>query len=114
MRASRIEGVGGGMGLGSNRAASAKKGSSKPAVKKAIKNAKKAKPLAEPKSAVKVKPPAKTKPAPPNMAKAEEQLYSTMSRGGSGSLVKKRIPRIFNSKNESASGKASRPLPKKK
>lgn len=56
MRASRIEGVGGGsMGLGSSRAASSARGSSKPAVKKALKNAKKTKPLAEPKSAVKVK-----------------------------------------------------------
>lgn len=56
MRASRIEGIAGGMGLGSNRAASSARGSSKPAVKKALKAAKKAKPLAEPKSAVKVLP----------------------------------------------------------
>lgn len=57
--ANRGEGLGGGsrgMTLGSGRAASAKKGSSKKAVKTAIKNAKKAKPLAEPKSAVKVLP----------------------------------------------------------
>lgn len=55
-------GIGGGsrgMTIGSGRAASSPRGSSKKPVKQALKNAKKAKPLTEPKSAVKVKPAAK-------------------------------------------------------
>ncbi len=113
MRASRIEGVGGGskgMTIGSGRPASTKKGSSKKAVKTAIKNAKKAKPLAEPKSAVKVKSPAKTKGNPYDNTKSLEGLFSSVSRGGEGSLGgKSKTARTFMSKNPSASGKASRP-----
>lgn len=69
MRASRIEGVGGGKGMsfGSGRSASSAKGSSKKPVKQALKNAKKAKPLAEPKSAVKVKTAAKQLPGKKDM-----------------------------------------------
>ena len=46
------------------------KDAAKKTIKQAVKTAKKSKPLAEPKSAVKVKPPAKTKPGKPNEAKA--------------------------------------------
>lgn len=56
MRTDRPETAGGGMRIGSGRSASSSRGSSKAVVKKAIKTAKKAKPLAEPKSAVKVLP----------------------------------------------------------
>jgi hypothetical protein len=105
MRSDRIESIGGGgRGIGGVRGASGR-GAVKPTLKGR---------LAEPKSAVKVKSPAKTKPAPPNETKALEKLYSTVSRGtGPGN---KRTSRIFNSKNPSASGKASRPVvaPKKK
>jgi hypothetical protein len=82
--ASRGEGgVGGGsrgMTLGSGRAATPKKSSSKKPVKQALKNAKKAKPLAEPKSAVKVKPAAKQKPNKPNAAKTTFKNDSSRNR----------------------------------
>ena len=129
MRSDRIESIGGGgrgtgMRIGSGRAASSARGSSKAAVKSALKNAKKTKPLAEPKSAVRVKPPAKTKGAPDNPAKAKEKEIRSVMRswnpitgledGGPVTAGKSRLVRVAKSKNPSASGKASRPLPKKK
>lgn len=54
MRTDRPETAGGGMRIGSGRGASSARGASKKVVKAALKTAKKAKPLAEPKSAVKV------------------------------------------------------------
>ncbi len=58
------------MRIGSGRAASSARGASKKVVKKALKTAKKSKPLAEPKSAVRVKPAAKQKPNKPDAARA--------------------------------------------
>jgi hypothetical protein len=58
------------MRIGSGRGPSSAKGSSKKVVKAALKNAKKSKPLAEPKSAVRVKPAAKQKPNKPDAARA--------------------------------------------
>ena len=92
-------------------------------VNAALKTAKKAKPLAEPKSAVKVKNPAKTKPAPSNSKKMNQKTYnSTIERYerkhfseppyndmGPELTIAKRNMRIINSKNKTAPGKASRP-----
>jgi hypothetical protein len=94
------------------------KDSAKKAVKKAVKTTSKSKPLAEPKSAVKVKPPAKTKPAPQNRAKmnskSDSSFYRSMDEMGNfedGPIAvgKARDMRIINAKKQSASGRASRP-----
>ena len=96
------------------------KDAAKKAVKKTVKTASKSKSLAEPKSAVKVKPPAKTKPAPINTAKMSDKTYKSMGRYENKQydarfpepqydVGKARDMRIYNSKNPSASGKASRP-----
>jgi hypothetical protein len=52
------------------------------AVSKALKAAKKTKPLANPKSAVRVKPPAKTKPNKPNASKLKAMEHNTRYRAG--------------------------------
>jgi hypothetical protein len=121
-RTDRPEVTGGGAsrGIGGVRGASGR-GAVKPTLKGK---------LAEPKSGVKVKPPAKTKPAPQNSEKIFRQNVSSWQRGQNSPSANKpkfatdentftskaRQGRIINSKNPSASGKASRPVvaPKKK
>ena len=79
--------------------------------------------LAEPKSGVTVKPPAKTAPAPQNSEKTFRQNVSSWQRGqgkGAGNpkfgtdensfTSKARQGRIIDSKNQTASGRASRPV----
>lgn len=77
------------------------KDSAKKAVKKAVKTAKKSKSLAEPKSAIKVKLPAKTKGNPPDISKAGSKMIESVARAGGpkGPLGKARDARVFNSKN---------------
>ena len=88
------------------------------ATKKLVKQIAKNKPLANPKSAVKVKLPAKTKGASYNAVKGTEKYTSSQRRSwgpetgyeeGPLSPGKLRDVRIRKSKNPSASGKASAP-----
>ena len=87
-------------------------------VKPSIKAAQNAKPLANPKSGVRVKPPAKTKPAPSRDNKNLDAKFNSWARNWSPEdpeasaafLIKNRISRIENSKRQTASGKASRPV----
>jgi hypothetical protein len=86
--------------------------------KPSLKAAQKAKPLATPKSGVRVKPAAKPKAAPYNTEKATQNVANSNRRSwnpetgyeeGPLSAGKLRNARIRNSKNPSASGKASAP-----
>jgi hypothetical protein len=103
--------------IGAGVKAAAKAAGAKPS----LKAAQKAKPLANPKSGVRVKPAAKTKPAPINTAKMSEKTYKSMGRYENKQydarfpepqydVGKTRDMRIYNSKNPSASSKASRPV----
>ena len=62
------------------------KDAAKKTVKKALKTAKKTKPLAEPKSGVRVKPAAKQKPNKPNEAKAFSKANDSAGRAYNRSL----------------------------
>ena len=87
------------------------KDTAKKSVKKAIKTAKKSKPLAEPKSAVRVKPAAKQIGNPYNYTKSWEQVLSSVSRGGVGSTTgKARDARVLMSSKAVSSKKPSRPV----
>jgi hypothetical protein len=86
--------------------------------KPSLKAAQKAKPLANPKSAVKIKPPAKTRGASYNTAKGTERYVSSQRRSWGpetgyeeGPLFPGKLKdvRVRKSKNQSASGKASAP-----
>jgi len=77
--------------------------------------------LAEPsKASVKVKPPAKTKPAPLRLEKNVEQEWSSINRSwnpfeggladGPMAIGKSRAGRILRATNQSGSGKASAPI----
>jgi hypothetical protein len=67
-------------------------------VKPSLKAAQKAKPLATPKSGIKVKTAAKQIGNPPNLTKSTEEMYSSASRGGvgKGPLGKSKTARKFN------------------
>ena len=71
--------------------------------------------LMEPKSAVNVKPAAKPVGNPPNLARAEGRQIDSVARGEGvkGPLGKARDRRVFTSKNQTGSGKASRPVESK-
>ena len=89
----------------------ARSNAKKAEAKAAVKAAAKRKPLANPKSAVRVKPAAKQVGNPRNDVKAWESVLSSASRGGAGSnLGKIKEARKMMSKNPVASGKASRPV----
>ena len=79
----------------------------KAADKKAFKEIAKKKPLATPKSAVRVKPPKKTIGNPPNLAKAESSYVDSVARAGGvkGPLGKKRDTRVFTSKKPTGKSK---------
>ena len=78
----------------------------KAADKKAFKEIAKKKPLATPKSAVRVKPPAKTVGNPPNNIKAWESVLSSASRGGVGrTMGKTKDARVANSKKPTGKSK---------
>ena len=95
------------------------KDAAKKSTKQAIKAAKKSKPLAEPKSAVRVKPAAKTRGAAPDRAKSNykedrsfQRTWNPYEGFGDGPLSpgKSKLVRAEKSKNQSASGRASRPV----
>lgn len=66
----------------------------------------KAKPLAEPKSAVRVKPPKKTVGNPPNLVKAQSKMIRSVVRsGGVSGRYKKRDVRVLNSKKPTGKSK---------
>ena len=72
----------------------------KAATKKVVKEAAKKKPLATPKSNVKVKPAAKQVGNPPNESRALEEMVSSISRGSirqGGPQGKTKTTRVFNS-----------------
>lgn len=104
--ANRPEGIAGGA-----RGGSIGKGRVKPELKRT---------LAEPKSGVRVKPPARTAPAPQNRAKInaneDMSIYRSMDAEGNidspVSVGKKRNLRIINSKNQTASGKSANHQPR--
>jgi hypothetical protein len=81
----------------------AKKAEAKAAVKAAAKN----KPLANPKSAVRVKLPKKTIGNPPNLTRAEGRMIESVARAGGvkGPLGKKRDARVFTSKKPTGKSK---------
>jgi hypothetical protein len=82
----------------------------KAATKKLVKEAAKKKPLTNPKSAVKVKPAAKPVGNRPNPSKAEEEMISSVSRGGVGrQLGKAKTARKFQSSTNKAKPNASTP-----
>jgi hypothetical protein len=71
------------------------------ATKKLVKETAKRKPLATPKSGVKVKSAAKQVGNPPNNTKAWESVLSSASRGGVGrTMGKNKDARVFNSKKK--------------